>query len=78
MSGVTSPKKSKADNKSIREREQEAREIVEGLNEQEPFNFTKKDLFAMIIAGYQVILPYVFGGALVIILCYFLFFLFMK
>lgn len=78
MSAATSRKKSKELRKPIRQREAEAREIVEEMNEEEPFEFTKKDLLAMIIAGYQVILPFVFAGAGVIVLTFLLFYLFLK
>lgn len=78
MSDVTMRKKSPEHRKPIREREREAQEIVDDLNEEEPFEFTKKDLLAMIIAGYQVILPFVFAGAMVIALCYLLFFLLIR
>lgn len=78
MSAATSRKKSKELRKPIRQREAEAREIVEEMNEEEPFEFTKKDLLAMIIAGYQVILPFVLAGAGVIVLSFLLFYLFLK
>lgn len=80
MSPATSPKKSnKNKNKlSIRERERLARTEVEEMNLEEPFEFTKKDLLAMIIAGYQMIMPIVLAGAGVIVLTYLLFYLWIK
>lgn len=86
MSHVTSPKKSNnnknnnhKDKKiSIRERERRARIEVEEMNLEEPFEFTKKDLWAMIIAGYQIIMPIVLAGAGVMLLSYLLFYLWIK
>lgn len=78
MSRVTSRKKSAPTRKTIREREQEARSIVDAMHEEEPFNFDKKDLLAMVIAGYQVILPFVLAGAAVIGLAALLFYLFIR
>lgn len=78
MSRVTSRKKSAPARKTIREREQEARSIVDAMHEEEPFNFDKKDLLAMVIAGYQVILPFVLAGAAVIGLAALLFYLFIR
>ena len=62
---------------SIREREEQARRIVDEMNEQEPFEFTRKDILAMVIAGYQATLPIILAGAGIIILCYVLFLLFL-
>lgn len=71
-------KKSQTKRKSIRQREQEAREIVEEMHEEEPFNFDKTDLLAMIIAGYQVIMPFVIAGAGVMLLTYLLFWIWLR
>lgn len=84
MSPATSQNKSNPEKnnrtkrKPIREREQEAREIVDEMHEEEPYNFDRTDLLAMIIAGYQVIMPFVLAGAGVMLLSYLLFWLWLR
>lgn len=51
--------------KPIKEHEREVREELDKKSKEKPFEFTKKDILAMIIAGYQVIMPIVLIGALV-------------
>lgn len=64
--------------KSIREQEREAREIVDEMNEEEPFEFDRIDVIAMIIAGYQVIMPFVLAGAGIMFLSYLLFWVWLR
>lgn len=51
--------------KPIKEREREIIHEIDKKHEEEPFEFTKKDILAMIIAGYQLIMPIVIIGAIV-------------
>ncbi|CCQ94072.1 hypothetical protein CULT_1650012 [[Clostridium] ultunense Esp] len=51
--------------KPIKEHEKEIKKEVDKKHEEEPFEFTKEDILAMIIAGYRVIMPIVLIGALV-------------
>ncbi|GFN36521.1 hypothetical protein [Tepidimicrobium xylanilyticum] len=60
MSRVTLPSR-----KPIREYERDVKIEVDKKNDEEPFEFTRKDILAMIIAGYQVIMPLVLIGVLV-------------
>ncbi|MDI9502873.1 MAG: hypothetical protein GX291_04280 [Tissierellia bacterium] len=64
--------------KPIREQEREAREIVDEMNEEEPFEFDRIDVIAMIIAGYQVIMPFVLAGAGIMFLSYLLFWVWLR
>lgn len=48
------------------------------MNEEEPFEFDRTDLLAMIIAGYQVIMPFVLAGVGIMLLSYFLFWLWIR
>ncbi|WP_132995422.1 hypothetical protein [Sporanaerobacter acetigenes] len=47
---------------SIREREEEIKRSVDKKNEEEPFEFTKTDILAMIIAAFQILLPIMLIG----------------
>lgn len=60
MSRVTLPSR-----KPIREYERDVKIEVDKKHDEEPFEFTRKDILAMIIAGYQVIMPLVLIGVLV-------------
>ena len=51
--------------KSIKDIEKEVKEELDKKYKEKPFEFTKKDILAMIIAGYQVIMPIVLIGALI-------------
>ncbi|MCF6464622.1 hypothetical protein [Clostridium sp. Cult2] len=51
--------------KPIKELEREVKEEVDKKHKEEPFEFTKQDILAMIIAGYQLIMPIVLIGVLV-------------
>lgn len=51
--------------KPIKELEREVKAEVDKKHKEEPFEFTKQDILAMIIAGYQLIMPIVLIGALV-------------
>lgn len=51
--------------KPIKEREREIIHEIDKKHEEEPFEFTKKDILAMIIAGYQLIMPLVIIGAII-------------
>ncbi|WP_416197480.1 MAG: Phage protein [Sporanaerobacter sp.] len=47
---------------SIREREEEIKRSVDKKNEEEPFEFTKTDILAMIIAAFEILLPIMLIG----------------
>ena len=64
---ATLPNKRKYDRVSIKERERELKEEIDKKNEAEPYEFTKKDILAMIIAAYQLIMPIVLVGVVVLI-----------
>ena len=72
------PGKLRSKRKPIREQEREAREIVDEMNEEEPFEFDRIDVIAMIIAGYQVIMPFVLAGAGIMFLSYLLFWVWLR
>lgn len=59
--------------KSIRQIEEEVKYEVAKKNAREPYDFDKKDIIAMIIAGYQMILPIVLVGVIIMIIAAFLF-----
>ncbi len=63
MSRATLPNR-----KPIKEYERDIKEQVNKKHKEEPFEFTKEDILARIIAGYQVIMPIVIIGALVMAL----------
>lgn len=48
-----------------REREKELMKEIEAKNEEEPYEFTRLDILAMIIAAFQLTLPIVIGGILI-------------
>ncbi|WP_072744216.1 hypothetical protein [Sporanaerobacter acetigenes] len=58
---------------SIREREEEIKRSVDKKNEEEPFEFTKTDILAMIIAAFQILLPIMLIGVGVFALFTYLF-----
>ncbi|HSH35389.1 hypothetical protein [Schnuerera sp.] len=51
--------------KPIKDLEKEVKEELDKKNKEKPFEFTKKDILAMIIAGYQVIMPIALIGVIV-------------
>ncbi len=51
--------------KSIKERERDVKHELDKKYKEKPFEFEKGDLLAMIIAGYQLIMPIVLIGALI-------------
>lgn len=73
MSRVTLPNKKNYDKKPIRERERELRREIDEKHAQEPYEFTKKDILAMIIAAYQMIMPIVLIGVVTLIVVAFVF-----
>ncbi len=48
-----------------REREKELLEEIQEKNEDDPYEFTRLDILAMIIAAFQLMLPIVIGGILI-------------
>ncbi|NLW41042.1 MAG: hypothetical protein GXY96_09000 [Tissierellia bacterium] len=63
MSRATLPNR-----KPIKEHERDLKKEVDKKHEEEPFEFTRKDILAMIIAGYQIIMPVVLIGLLLMTL----------
>ncbi|WP_147524972.1 hypothetical protein [Anaerosalibacter massiliensis] len=59
--------------KSVEEREKKLKKSVEKKNKKEPFEFTKTDILAMIIAAFQILLPILFVGIGLFALVTFLF-----
>ncbi|MBZ2175845.1 hypothetical protein K8M07_11415 [Schnuerera sp. xch1] len=53
--------------KPIKELEREVKREIDEKDTKEPYGFTKQDILAMIIAGYQVIMPIVLIGVLALI-----------
>jgi hypothetical protein len=51
--------------KSIGEHERDIKHEIDKKHEEEPYEFTRKDILAMIIAGYQLIMPIVLIGVVV-------------
>ncbi|HLR35025.1 MAG TPA: hypothetical protein VK071_06790 [Tissierellales bacterium] len=52
-------------NRENREREKELLEEIQEKNEDDPYEFTRLDILAMIIAAFQLMLPIVIGGILI-------------
>ncbi len=48
-----------------KEREKELLKEIEEKNEDDPYEFTRLDVLAMIIAAFQLMLPLVIGGVLI-------------
>jgi len=73
LSRATSPNNGDYEKKPIKEREKELRQEVDIKHQQDPYDFTKKDIIAMIIAAYKAIMPIVLIGVIVMIVFTFLF-----
>lgn len=52
-------------NRKNREREKELIKEIEEKHEEDPYEFTRLDILAMIIAAFQLTLPIVIGGILI-------------
>jgi len=74
LSRATLPNdKRKYDRIEIKERERELKREIDRKNAEEPYEFTIKDILAMIIAAYQLIMPIVLIGVIVLIVVAFIF-----
>lgn len=67
---VTSRNKNK---KSIKERGKKLDKSIEKKNQEDPFEFTRLDVIAMIIAAFQILLPILLLGIAILALFTFLF-----
>lgn len=69
MSRATLPNNNnnKFDRINIKERERELKKEIDKKHAEEPYNFTKEDILAMIIAAYQLIMPIVLIGIIVLV-----------
>ncbi|MCR2043277.1 hypothetical protein NSA23_04010 [Anaerosalibacter massiliensis] len=59
--------------KSVEEREKRLKKSIEKKNKEDPLKFTNKDILAMIIAAFQILLPILFVGIGLFALVTFLF-----
>lgn len=59
--------------KSVEEREKRLKKSIEKKNKEDPLKFTNKDILAMIIAAFQILLPILLVGIGLFALVTFLF-----